>query len=169
MILAALQEGAAKVLVSEIDQGRRELCARLGATVLDPLEGDLAVQVRATFGSLADVTIDAVGISATMIGAISATRFGGKISLVGMGSPQLVLDAYLISTEEREIIGSFCYTNQDFLDAAAWVNKGLPVLAELISRQVPAHQADKAFAGLASGDGTSGKVLVSFMGIDTKV
>lgn len=167
VVLAALQEGARAVLVSEMDPGRRELCTRLGATVLDPRAGPLAEQVRAAFGSLADVAIDAVGISATMVGAISSTRFGGVVSLVGMGSPELVLDAYRVSTEEREIVGSFCYTNQDFLDAAAWVDQGSPLLAALISRQVSAEHADAAFAGLAAADGTTGKVLVSFGTIDS--
>ena len=167
VVLAALQEGASAVLVSEMDPGRRTLCERLGATALDPLAGQLAEQVRAAFGRLADVSIDAVGISATLVGAIGATRFGGVVSLVGMGSPELVLDAYRISTEEREVVGSFCYTNQDFLDAAAWVDQGSPLLAELISRQVAAEEADAAFAGLAAADGTTGKVLVSFGAIDS--
>ncbi|HZK36413.1 MAG TPA: alcohol dehydrogenase catalytic domain-containing protein [Aeromicrobium sp.] len=160
VILAAQHEGAADVLVSEMDPARRELCARLGATVLNPMDSPLEDQVRDAIGSLVDTTVDAVGISATMAGALNATKFGGVISLVGMGSPELVVDAYRVSTEEREIIGSFCYTNQDFLDAAAWVDQGSELLAELISREVNMDAADEAFASLAAGDGTAGKVLV---------
>lgn len=160
VILAALQEGAARVLVSEMDPARRALCERLGATALDPAAAPLDEQVRPAFGALADTTVDAVGIRPTLAGALEATKFGGVVSLVGMGSPELGFNAYRVSTEEREIVGSFCYNNQDFRDAAAWVDQGSPVLAELISREVPMEDADAAFAGLASADGTAGKVLV---------
>lgn len=160
VILAALQEGAAQVLVSEMDPARRALCERLGATALDPTAAPLEQQVRTVFGSLADTTVDAVGIKPTISGALEATKFGGVVSLVGMGSPELVFNAYRVSTEEREIVGSFCYNNRDFRDAAAWVDQGSPVLAELISREVSMEDADAAFAGLAAADGTAGKVLV---------
>ena len=160
VILAAIQEGAAHVLVSEMDPERRALCERLGATSIDPVSAPADEQVRAAFGSLADTTVDAVGIKPTIATALTSTKFGGVVSLVGMGSPELVFDAYRVSTEEREIVGSFCYSNQDFHDAAAWVDQGSPVLAELISREVPLEDADAAFAGLAAADGTAGKVLV---------
>jgi threonine dehydrogenase-like Zn-dependent dehydrogenase len=160
VILAALQEGAAEVLVSEMDPARRALCERLGATALDPTAAPLDEQVRAAFGSLADTTVDAVGIKPTIANALDATKFGGVVALVGMGSAELAFDAYRVSTEEREIVGSFCYNNQDFLDAAAWVDKGSPILAELISREVSLEDADAAFAGLAAADGTAGKVLI---------
>ena len=160
VILAALQEGAARVLVSEMDPARRALCERLGATALDPTAAPLDQQVREAFGSLADTTVDAVGIKPTIASALDATKFGGVVSLVGMGSPELAFSAYRVSTEEREIVGSFCYNNQDFRDAAAWVDQGSPVLAQLISREVSMEDADAAFAGLAAADGTAGKVLV---------
>jgi threonine dehydrogenase-like Zn-dependent dehydrogenase len=160
VILAALQEGAARVLVSEMDSARRALCERLGATALDPAAAPLDQQVRAAFGKLADTTVDAVGIKPTIASALDATKFGGVVVLVGMGSPELAFSAYRVSTEEREIVGSFCYNNQDFRDAAAWVDQGSPVLAELISREVAMEDADAAFAGLAAADGTAGKVLV---------
>jgi len=160
VILAALQEGAGRVLVSEMDPARRALCERLGATALDPATAPLDEQVRAAFGALADTTVDAVGIKPTIASALDATKFGGVVSLVGMGSPELAFSAYRVSTEEREIVGSFCYNNQDFRDAAAWVDQGSPVLAELISREVSMEDADAAFAGLAAADGTAGKVLV---------
>ncbi|MET4592275.1 alcohol dehydrogenase catalytic domain-containing protein [Arthrobacter sp. 754] len=160
VILAALQEGAAQVLVSEMDPARRALCERLGATALDPAAGQLDEQVRTHFGRLADTTVDAVGIKPTMASALDATKFGGVVSLVGMGSPELAFSAYRVSTEEREIVGSFCYNNKDFRDAAVWVDQGSPVLAELISREVSMEDADAAFAGLAAADGTAGKVLI---------
>ncbi|MGB4137221.1 MAG: zinc-binding dehydrogenase, partial [Microbacterium sp.] len=105
---------------------------------------------------------DAVGISRTIGDALQATAFGGRVCLVGMGSPRVELDAFRVSTEERTIVGSFTYSARDFQDAAAYIGSGDPAVGELISREVRPEEADTAFRGLADGDGTAGKVLVRF-------
>jgi threonine dehydrogenase-like Zn-dependent dehydrogenase len=159
-ILAARAEGVKTIIVSEVDQLRRDLCKELGALVVDPTQAPVADQVLQAFGELADVAVDAVGISQTVSDALSATKFGGSICLVGMGSPFLDLDAYRVSTEERIIVGSFTYTAQDFRDAATWVASAPTELVHLISREVSLDDAPEAFAALARRDGTPGKVLV---------
>lgn len=161
VVLALAMEGVETVYVSEVDPSRRALCERLGAIVLDPTAGSIVDAVTAD-GGLVDVTIDAVGITATLADALNATVFGGTVGLVGMGSPKLDLDAFRISTEERSMVGSFTYTAQDFIDAAAFVASGAPQIGELISREVRPEDADAAFAALSAGDGTAGKVLVRF-------
>jgi threonine dehydrogenase-like Zn-dependent dehydrogenase len=161
VILAARRAGAGRVLVSELDPARRALCERLGATVIEPGDRPLAVRVLETLGAPADVAIDAVGISATLADALLSTVFGGTVCLVGMGNPELALDAFRISTEERTLVGSFSYSVSDFQEAADWVATAPEELAELISRVVDLEHAQEAFAGLARMDGTPGKVLVS--------
>jgi threonine dehydrogenase-like Zn-dependent dehydrogenase len=79
-----------------------------------------------------------------------------------MGAPTFTLDGYRVSTDERSLVGSFTYSEQDFRDAAAWVSSAPPKIAQLISRQVPLDDGPQAFADLARGDGTAGKVLVRF-------
>ena len=162
VVLALRMAGVTDVIVSEVDENRRALCGRIGATVLNPTDGPLADQVSGAFGQLADVTVDAVGITASIADALNATAFGGSVCLVGMGAPTLGVEAFRISTEERSLIGSFTYSAQDFRDAAAWVAGGPSELGELISREITPEEANDAFAGLARGDGTPGKILVRF-------
>lgn len=162
VLLAALHAGARSVLVSEMDPARRALCGELGAVPLDPATAPVADQVRGILGSPADVAIDAVGVDASLDAAINSVKLGGVVTLVGMGAPSLRLDSFRLSTEERELIGSFCYTPDDFTDAAAYVDRGVAPLRRLISREVPPERADEAFTGLAAGDGTAGKVLIRF-------
>lgn len=161
VVLASLHSGAAAVIVSEPDEARRQLCERLGAHVLSP-QDEPPAKVRAILGRPADVGIDAVGVSPTLSDTVQATRPGAHIVLVGMGSPGIELEAYSISTAERMIIGSFCYTNQDFRDAAHWVGQGQDPFAELISQEVPLSAAPQAFAALGSGKAPAGKVLIRF-------
>lgn len=158
VVLALRMAGVEQIAVSEPDPGRRELCAQLGAVALDPGVGPVADQAAGAFGGPMDVALDAVGVSASVADALAATRVGGAVCLVGMGSPRIELEAYAVSTAERSLVGSFTYSAADFARAAAAL-AGLPAAA-LISRQVPLDEAPQAFVDLARPDGTPGKVLV---------
>jgi threonine dehydrogenase-like Zn-dependent dehydrogenase len=160
VVLALLMAGVEQILVSDVDAGRRTLVERLGARSLDPAAQPAPEQVRTVFQRPADVSIDAVGIDRTLQDCLLATRLGGTVCLVGMGAPQLTLDAYRISVDEHTLVGSFTYSSADFGDAAAWVGTSPPQAAALISRSVPLAEGPEAFAALARHDGTPGKVLV---------
>ena len=162
VVLALGMQGVTDIVLSEVDGTRRQLCERIGASTIDPGAGSPADQLRRMYGRLVDVTIDAVGITRTVDDALNATRQGGSVCLVGMGSPEVHLDAYRVSTEERALVGSFAYSAQDFNDAAGWIATAPVGLDELISREISPAEANDAFAGLARGDGTAGKVLVRF-------
>lgn len=158
--LAALRSGAAEVIVSELDQGRRAQCDRLGLRTLNPEGVAVSDQVQASWAGLADVAFDAVGLSVTLHDVLRSTELGGTVCLVGMGSPELQIDAYRISTDERNLVGSFAYSSKEFREAAHWVSTENATLGALVSREVTLEQANDAFVGLAKMDGTAGKVLV---------
>jgi threonine dehydrogenase-like Zn-dependent dehydrogenase len=103
-----------------------------------------------------------VGLAATIADCLAGTRRGGVVCLVGMGAPRVELGAFAITTEEHELIGSFCYSDAEFIEAATWVCSAPQVLDLLISRTVPLSEGPAAFAALAGHDGTPGKVLVAF-------
>lgn len=160
IVLAGRHLGVQQIVVSEVDPARRELCQQLGAYVLDPSSESPQEVLLGLWGQLADCAADAVGIGPTMSTALSSTRLGGSICLVGMGAKQIELDAYRVSTEERTIMGSFTYSSVDFADAAAWIGTGPDAARHLITREVPLDEGPDAFAALAAHDGTPGKVLV---------
>ncbi|MFS0894226.1 zinc-dependent alcohol dehydrogenase [Microbacterium sp. 179-I 3D3 NHS] len=161
VIIALRDAGAGTIVVSEMDAARRELVQKLGAEVIDPASGAIADQLRQR-GGLADAAVDAVGITPTVRDALTSTVLGAPVVLVGMGSPQVALDAFLVSTEERSLIGSFTYGSDDFAHAARIIGDAPDVYRALISREIDVADADAAFASLAAGDGTPGKVLVRF-------
>jgi threonine dehydrogenase-like Zn-dependent dehydrogenase len=160
VVLALQMAGVKRFVVSEVEPARRALIERLGAPAIDPAAESIAASVAAVLGGPADVAIDAVGLGPTLADALSATRLGGSVCLVGMGAVRLPIDAFRVSTEERSIIGSFTYSGVDFRDAASWIAEVPQLAAALITREVPLDQADDAFRGLAAGDGTAGKVLI---------
>ncbi len=77
-----------------------------------------------------------------------------------MGQQELSLAAFRVSTEERSIVGSFCYTFAGFREAAEWVATADPVFGKLISSEVSMDEANDAFLRLAHNPDVPGKILV---------
>lgn len=161
--LACQRRGAASVTVSEPSNERRALVERLGFATIDPTSTDVvaAAQER-TGGPGMDVTVDAVGVSATLASGLAATASGGRCVLVGMGQPRIELDAYAVSTFERAVIGAFCYPANEFSDTARWAADHPELLRPLLHGSVTPEQAPDSFADLAAGRGPAGKVVVAF-------
>jgi threonine dehydrogenase-like Zn-dependent dehydrogenase len=159
-LLGARRLGVSNVAVSDVSPSRRELCTKLGAQVIDPTSDDLAEAVIARLSAPATLVIDAVGINQTVADAFAASGLGSRIVLVGMGSPQLELAAYAVSTEERTLIGAFTYTAEDFAETAAWVGTVPDGIEALIDGRVGWDQAPQSFDDLARGRSKASKILV---------
>jgi threonine dehydrogenase-like Zn-dependent dehydrogenase len=159
-VLAARRLGVEHVAVTEIDSRRRELAGSLGATALDPRSDDLVQQVSTALGGPATVVLDAVGSTASVADALRCSALGARVVLLGMNSPRLELAAYSISTEERTLVGSFCYTYDEFRETAAWVSTAPDVLAGLVDGHVDLDGAADAFTLLARGESSASKILV---------
>ena len=159
-LLAARRAGVSALAVSDVSPSRRELCARLGARVIDPTSQDLAEAVTAQLGGPATLVIDAVGVDKTVADAFAASGLGARIVLVGMGSPRLELDAYAVSTGERTLIGAFTYTADDFAETAAWVGTVPDGIEALIDGRVGWDEAPQSFDDLARGRSAASKILV---------
>lgn len=159
-VLACRALGTTRVVVSEPDAARRALCERIGAATVDPTQPGMPERVAELLGGPATLAVDAVGASGSVENALECTAPGSTIVLVGMNAPRLELAAYAVSTGERSLVGSFCYTPEEFRQAATWVGAAPPELDFLIERRVALAEAPAAFAALARGDLVAGKVLV---------
>lgn len=160
VVLALQMVGVTNIVVTEMMGSRKQLITELGAHAVDAAAADVADQITEHFSGPADLAIDAVGVEPTLRLALRSTRLGANICLVGMGSPTVSIEAFRISTEERNLIGSFTYSAQDFADAAEWMGSAPRQALGLISRRVPMSAAQEEFTHLADGGDTPGKVLV---------
>lgn len=157
-VLAAQRLQAEQVVATEPDPHRRQLVASLGVTAVDPAaDGDAVVEA---LGGPATLVLDAVGSTRSIADAVRFSSFGARVVLVGMGAPQIDLPAYSVSTEERTLIGSFCYSAADFRDTAAWVGSSPAGLDRLVDGRVDLASAPEAFTALAAGTTAKSKVLV---------
>ena len=99
--------GASEIIVTDLDEQRRDQALRFGATrVIDPSEqrlGELGLDV--------DAFIDASGASAAVKTGIREVRPGGHVVLVGMGESEIALPIPVIQNNELKITGVFRYAN----------------------------------------------------------
>lgn len=154
--IAARRLGA-DVVVSEPNPSRRGLLERLGFNpVIDP-GPESATLIEAADGRVA-LVLDAVGSTGSLRAATQVSQPQSRIVLVGMQAPNLKLDAYAISTAERQLIGSFSYSAEEFRQTAAWLADH-PELEQLADGQVGWSGAPEAFRSLAAGESTASKIV----------
>lgn len=157
--LAARRLGSEQVLVSEPDAVRRAVVEQLGFSTVDPV-GLAATEVQEALPQKPTVVLDAVGTTATLHTALEASALGARIVLVGMNAPRVELSAYAVSTEERSIVGSFCYNAREFAETADWAAAHAKELLSLIDGRVDLTGAPDAFNQLSKGELKASKVLV---------
>lgn len=159
-LLAARRLGASNIALSEPDDGRRARASTLGARVFSPATDNIVEQIDTSLGGGATVVLDAVGSAQSLNAALSWSTPGARIVLVGMAHPNLEIAAYEVSTNERMIIGSFCYSPAEFVDTASWVSEGSEHLDILIDDRVGFDEAQEAFSRLAAGNSSACKIMV---------
>jgi threonine dehydrogenase-like Zn-dependent dehydrogenase len=160
VVLAARREGAEHVAVSEPTASRRELNESLGAVTLDAITPERVPQVAEALGGAPTIVVDAVGTAGTLAAAFAAAPLGTPIVLVGMGEASVSLNAYEISTKERTLIGSFCYSHEEFRTTAEWTGTAPSELGLLVQGRVGLAESSDAFAQLARGESSASKILV---------
>lgn len=165
-VLAAQRLGAERVAVSEPAPQRRDLNARLGAAVVDPSAEDLPAAVHAALDGDPTLVVDAVGSPRTLAAAFACAPIGATVVLVGMAVPALDVAAYEISTKERSVVGSFCYSAAEFRDTAQWAATVPDALAALIEGRTDLDGGPASFEGLARGTDPASKVLVFPQGVN---
>lgn len=147
MLQLARLAGAAKVVLSEPVEARRELAVRLGAdAAIDPVHENFAQRLSQLLGrDGADVVIECVGSPSTSAQAIDAAAGCGKVLLFGVPNPDAVLQTkmYPIFQKELTVMGSF--VNPDTHSrAVALLSSGQMRLKELITHRFPVSQLEDA-------------------------
>lgn len=107
--------GVEKVLVSEPSADRRATIAALGATVIDPVNEDLAAAVsELSDGNGVDAAFDAAGAGPAITSALASLVPGGRVVVVAIHErPMEFLPTQLVMAE-TDIAGALAYLPEDF-------------------------------------------------------
>ncbi|XP_050223128.1 sorbitol dehydrogenase [Mercurialis annua] len=116
-MLAARAFGAPRIVVVDVDDYRLSVAKDLGAneivkvsTSIQDVDAEVAL-IQKAMGTGADITFDCAGFDKTMSTALSATKSGGKVCLVGMGHNQMTVPLTPAAAREVDVIGVFRYKN----------------------------------------------------------
>jgi L-iditol 2-dehydrogenase len=167
----ARSSGASQIVLFDIDPGKLELARSAGFTQVFHAGENPPVETinRLTSGRGAHLCVEAAGVPVTMAQAIAATRWNGRVVLMGNPSADVVLPAKLISQAMRREINlhgtwnsvySATGNDNDWTDALQAMANGQLKLAPLITHKVPLSQGVRAFEMIRDHATFSAKVLI---------
>ncbi len=137
--------GAARVVISEPSESRRERAAAVGA---EPVEPDAISE------EMADVVFECVGRVETMRSALDAAKPGGTVMWVGVAPPDagVGVKPYDVFRKELTIRGS--YTNPYVMERAlALLASGRIDWRNIVTHQYPLDEFGEAWEAHRSGVG----------------
>jgi len=155
--------GAHKVIVTEVRQYRKELAEQLGADViLDPTQHDVAAELRALAPQGVDATLEMSGHPSALPLAITHTRPGGRISLLGLyQEAQQTIELNTLIMKGIDLQGIVGRRLPETWDQMIWllVEKKLDV-TPVVTHRVSFRDVQSAMETLEKGE--AGKIVLDF-------
>ena len=157
--------GAERVIMLDTQDERLRMAAQVAADeTINPRSTDMKETIsRITGEKGVDVVIDAAGFQQTRSAAMTIINPGGTIMNIGLGIDDTVIPINVQIRNEIELLGSFCYNQQDFHDAVGLLVSG-SITEEGWTEVRPLSAGDGAFQDLINGRVKSGKIFLSMDG-----
>ena len=157
-----LKGRCARVLVSDVSEGRLAFVERLKAGIPVDANADVARTVESeTQGRGADVAVVAAGSRGAIVQGLRSVRKGGRVLLFGVPPKGSVLD-YDVSelyNSERQVLTSYGATEKDTKPALRALASRRREFAGLVTHRFPLGRFDEAVGAAAGGAGM--KVVVT--------
>ena len=155
--------GAGQIIAVEVSETRKRKALEIGAdVVIDPTEEDVVARVRElTGGEGAEHSFDAAGIQETLQTALHATRKGGTVTIISIWEGPVEINPNDIVLSELNVLGTICYTPQDFADTIAMLQDGSISTEGIITERIAlADVVDGGFDELVDHKDRHVKILV---------
>ena len=153
-IMAAKVAGAAQIVGIDVQPSRLALASRVGATAIIDVNDDTVARVQELTGGGADVAIEASGVPAAGVTAVSSTHATGHTVIVGAApfGSVLALDWWTLGAG-RHVQGSVIGSSDPVVDiprlVGLWRSGALPL--DALVTQFPFAAINEAVAAAASG------------------
>jgi (R,R)-butanediol dehydrogenase / meso-butanediol dehydrogenase / diacetyl reductase len=156
-----LTGGAARVIVVEPAEARREVARQLGAhdVVAPGDEADALIRAQ-TKGLGADIVYDCAGIPATVQSAVDLARRGGRMCLIGLAMSDAPMRPREWLTKEIQVSAALGFSHEEFAMVMGYVADGRVDLDALHSGTISLAGLGAALADLGSGSSQHTKILV---------
>lgn len=126
-----------RIIVLDTDPSRREAALLRGAVVFDPTDRELNRKILdLTDGRGADRSFEAVGASVPIGTAISVTRKGGSVTLIGNISPKAEIPLQSVVSRQISLLGS-CAISGEYPIVLDLMSRRQINVTSLISKKAP--------------------------------
>jgi 2-desacetyl-2-hydroxyethyl bacteriochlorophyllide A dehydrogenase len=157
---AAASANAGTILISEIDDERLKMAARLKVATIDAKKSDPVEEIKkATDGCGADVVFDAAGVPESASQVIPMAAIKGKVVMVAIHKKTADVAFRDLAYKELTIAGTRIYAKGDFEDAIALLAEGRVDVKPLVTHIFPMKEAVEAFELVQRSTGAC-KVLI---------
>jgi NADPH2:quinone reductase len=154
--------GAAPIVVSELDDERRELAGEMGADeVIDPDESDPLTAIPDAADGPVDVGAEAIGLVPTIEQANEVTADGGSTLIFGVPDQSATMEVspFDIFFNEVDYRGSFSLTSEDFERAVTMLRYGRIDADRLTTSRIGLDELPSAFERMENTDGLKNIVV----------
>ncbi|MGC8872821.1 MAG: zinc-dependent alcohol dehydrogenase [Chloroflexia bacterium] len=127
------------------DRARLEIARELGAdhTVCVPEEDAVARVAEWTRGRMGSVVIEATGSAAALPLELACAGKGARVLLLGIFHDSVTLNPATIVRRELQVVGSFCYSWEDFEESLQLLARGKLTTAPMITHVLPLDQLEE--------------------------
>lgn len=168
-LACARAAGAEPCVITDIDPGRlafaKEFCPGVRTHLVE--RGATVEQFAQSVVALADgvephLALECTGVESSIAGAIEATRFGGKVFVIGVGRPEIKIPFMRLSTREVDLQFQYRYANT-WPRAIRLLRGGVLNLSKLVTHRFPLEKAVEAFKVAADAKQGGIKVMIQNM------
>lgn len=145
-ILEVAKHRGARVIITDINEGRLAFARELGAETIKADDRLLATVLSQTNSEGADIVIEAAGTAATVQAAIELVAPGGRVVVVGLPKQNVSLKGFDFTRKEVNILGSRNSVNA-FPEAIALLAGGT-IRYPKVATQIPMWEGVPVFARL---------------------
>lgn len=162
--------GAEPIVITDIDEGRlkfaRELCPGVRTHKVEfshSAEDFAAAVVKLMEGNEPAIALECTGVESSVAGAIQASKFGGKVFVIGVGKNEIKIPFMRLSTREVDLQFQYRYANT-WPRAIRLLKGGVIDLRKLVTHRFKLEDALEAFKTAA--DPKTGAIKVQIQSLE---
>jgi 2-desacetyl-2-hydroxyethyl bacteriochlorophyllide A dehydrogenase len=153
--ILAKAAGAERVIISEINEPRRQFVESMGIETINPNEVDAMDLMReVTDGGGFDIVYDTSGAASCILQMPDLCRCGGKLLSLGLSGDAYQFIIGKVAFKEITLVGNRLYSQEDFEEGVRFVEDNWQELHldRMVTDRLPLSDAEKAVSMMINGD-----------------
>ena len=153
--ILAKAAGAERVIISEINEPRRQFVESMGIETINPNEVDAMDLMReVTDGGGFDIVYDTSGAASCILQMPDLCRCGGKLLSLGLSGDAYQFIIGKVAFKEITLVGNRLYSQEDFEEGVRFVEDNWQELHldRMVTDRLTLSEAEKAVSMMINGD-----------------